>query len=380
MTTATSTGPVASTPSPQASQPSGDRLLSLDALRGFDMFWIVGGEGLVLALAGIICGGNAPDWLSKQLEHPEWHGFTFYDLIFPLFIFLAGVAMPFSFAKYLERGEGKGRLYWRILRRAVLLVLMGLIYQGLLTKGFTSSLRYPSVLGRIGLAYFFAALITLHTSTRGRVASILVLLLGYWAAMMWIPVPDFGAGNLEPGKTLADYFDRSLLPGKLYRGDRDPEGLLSTIPAIATALLGVLAGQWLRRPQAKGLAKAVALLAAGVICLALGALWNQAFPINKNLWTSSFVLWTGGWSLLLLGLFHLLIDVWGWRRWAFFFVVIGANAITIYMAQRWIDYDALGQLLFAHAPIHTSLLPNAGLLMKWFALYVLYRQRIFLRL
>jgi predicted acyltransferase len=243
-----------------------------------------------------------------------------------------------------------------------------------------ANLRYPSVLGRIGLAYGFAAVIALNTSTRGRVAWIIVLLFGYWAAMTLIPVPGFGAGNLEPGKTLADYIDRAVLPGTLNDKVRDPEGLLSTIPAIATCLLGVLAGQWLRHSQRGGHVKAAALLAAGVVSLGLGYIWSRYFPLNKNLWTSSFVLWTAGWSLLLLGLFYLVVDVWGWRRLAFPFVVIGVNAITIYMARHFIDFSAVGQLLFGRAPINQALLPSAGLLVEWCFLYVLYRNRIFLRL
>jgi predicted acyltransferase len=262
----------------------------------------------------------------------------------------------------------------------VLLIALGIICNNGLLKVNLAEHRFCSVLGRIGLCYFFAALITLHSSYRGRLAWIVFLLLGYWAAMIWIPVPNFGPGNLAPGATLADYLDRSLLPGRLYVGVRDPEGLLATVSAIATTLIGVLAGQWLRHSQRNGHVKAAALLLAGVICLALGHLWDRSFPINKNLWSSSFVLWTGGLSLLLLGLFYLVIDVWGWKMWAFFFVVIGANAITIYVAQQWINFDAVGDLLFGHAPIHRSLIHHAGLLVKWFSLYLLYRQRIFLRL
>jgi predicted acyltransferase len=379
----TTTTPIAPTPSfvrSNTSRPGDDRLLSLDALRGFDMFWIVGGSGLALGVAKLIVSGEGVAWLARQMEHPAWNGFTFYDLIFPLFIFLVGVALPFSLSKHIARGESRGRLYWKVCRRTVLLILLGLIFNNLLLFDF-ANLRYPSVLGRIGLAYFFAALIAMNTSVRGRVVWIIVLLLGYWAAMMFIPVPGFGAGNLTPGATLADYIDRAVLPGKLYRGVRDPEGILSTIPAIATALLGVLAGQWLRESTRNGYMKTAALLVAAVICLALGGLWDQWFPINKNLWTSSFVLWTAGWSLLLLGFFYLVIDVWGWRKWAFPWIVIGANAITIYMACRWISFDAVGQLLFSGAPLHESLLrPSAGLTVEWFSLFLLYRNKIFLRL
>jgi hypothetical protein len=242
MSTATSTNPVPATPSSPSPHAGNDRLMSLDALRGFDMFWIIGGSGLVLSLAHVLGFDAYVPWLRDQFTHPMWNGFTFYDLIFPLFVFLVGVAMPFSFSKHLARGEGRGHLYWRICRRTVLLVLLGIICNNGVLKTSFADQRFPSVLGRIGLCYFFAALIMLHSSARGRLAWILVLLLGYWAAMTWIPVPKFGAGNLTPGATLADYIDRTVMPGKLYLGVRDPEGLFSTIPAIATALIGVLAG------------------------------------------------------------------------------------------------------------------------------------------
>jgi predicted acyltransferase len=355
-------------------------LLSLDALRGFDMFWIIGGTSLVISLARVFGFDEYVPWLRNQFSHPMWNGFAFIDLIFPLFVFLVGVAMPFSFGKHLDRGQSRGRLYWRICRRTVLLILLGIICNNGLLRLELAEHRFCSVLGRIGLCYFFASLITLHSSVRGRLAWIVLLLLGYWAAMMWIPVPNFGPGNLTPGATLADYVDRSVMPGRLYVGVRDPEGLLATVPAIATTLIGVLAGQWLRQSGRNGHVKAAALLLAGLICLALGHFWDRSFPINKNLWSSSFVLWAGGLSLMLLGLFYLVIDVWGWKMWAFFFVVIGANAITIYVGQQWINFDAVGKLLFGHAPIPQSLLANAGLAAKWFALYLLYRQRIFLRL
>jgi predicted acyltransferase len=382
MSTAASADASAAAPRSTPLSAGADRLQSLDALRGFDMFWIIGGSGLVLGLAKLIAGGETPDWLPIQLEHPAWNGCTFCDLIFPLFVFIVGAALPFSLGKRIERGENLGRVYWRVFRRTVLLVLLGLLYQGLLENGFSANLRWPSVLGRIGLAYGCAAVITLNTSSfRARVAWIAILLLGYWATMMWVPVPDYGAGNPEPGKTLADYIDQHLLPGRLYCGNHDPEGLLSTIPAVATCLLGVLAGQWLRRPRPDGYRKAAVLLASGAACLALGWLWSMVVPLNKNLWTSSFVLWTGGWSLLLLSVFYLVIDVLGWKKWAFFFVVVGANAITIYLACRFVDFSAVGKLLFGHSPLHHAILPACSrLAVEWLLLYVLYRGRVFLRL
>lgn len=241
--------------------------MSLDALRGFDMFWIIGGESIAHAAAGLT-GWNWLVWLSGQLHHPEWNGFSFYDLIFPLFLFIAGVAMPFSFDKRLTQGDSKWQFYRHVVLRGLLLVLLGLIYNGLLNFAW-ATMRFPSVLGRIGLAYLFAALIVLNTRMRGQLAWIVTLLVGYWAALKFVPVPGFGAGDLAPGHTLTDYLNRLLIPGHLYRGDRDPEGLLGTVPAVATALLGAVTGQFLKNAKFGGYAKAVTMMVAGLACLGL---------------------------------------------------------------------------------------------------------------
>jgi predicted acyltransferase len=360
----------------------GERLISLDALRGFDMFWIMGGEAIVHAGAALT-GWAALTWFSGQLEHPEWHGFAIYDLIFPLFLFIAGVAMPLSFEKRLARGDSKAQLYRHVIVRGLLLVLLGMIFNGLL-KFDWANMRYPSVLGRIGLAYLFAGLIVLNTGVRGQLVWIVGLLVGYWAAMKFIPVPGFGAGDLSPGHTLADYIDRLLIPGRLYRGDRDPEGLLSTVPAIGTALMGAITGQLLSSPRRSGYFKTAAMVLAGLICLGIALLWNLNFPINKNLWTSSFALYCAGWSLLLLAVFYLVIDVWKFRAWTLPFVVIGANSIFIYMAPVFIDFEyttrsIFGGLLKNTASYQALLLATAVVLVKWLLLYLMYRKRIFLK-
>ena len=362
--------------------PLDSRLMSLDALRGFDMFWIIGGDSIAHAAAKLT-GWAWLVWLSGQLHHPDWHGFTFYDLIFPLFLFLAGVAMPFSFEKRLERGDSKQKLYRHVILRGLLLVLLGMVYNGLL-KFDWANMRYPSVLGRIGLAYLFAALIVLNTGLPGRFLWALGLLIGYWAALKFIPVPGFGAGDLAPGHTLTDYVDRLLIPGKLYRGDRDPEGLLGTIPAIATALAGAITGQFLKTDRYTGYVKTIVMITAGLACLGLAYLWNRDFPINKNLWSSSFVLHCAGWSLLLMALFYLVIDVWRLRAWALFFVVIGSNSILIYMAGNFVDFDHTAHFFFDGAIRNTGayqplLWAIAVVCVKWLLLLLLYKKRIFLR-
>lgn len=352
------------------------RLHSLDALRGFDMLWIVGGSELLGALARAT-GWGPLRFLSHQTEHVEWHGFTLWDLVFPLFLFLAGVSMPYSLGRRLEAGAAPASLYPKVLKRGALLVLFGAIYNGLLTFDLENQ-RWASVLGRIGLAWSGAALVFLHTRTRGRVLWIVALLVGYWAALRFVPVPGFGAGNLEPGKTLADHVDRLLLPGRLHRGDRDPEGLASTVPAIATALLGALAGQWLRREVSER-RKVLGLVIAGAVALSLGGLWSLDFPLNKNLWSSSFVLWTAGLSALLLALFYGVVDVLGMRRLAWPFEVFGCNAITIYLLDRFVDFDGLAALVFDERRLHGVLLLALALLLRWGLVYQLHRRRIFLR-
>lgn len=364
------------------SAPRDNRLLSLDALRGFDMFWIIGGEGIAHA-AATLTGWGWLVWLAGQLEHPEWHGFAFYDLIFPLFLFMAGVSMPLSFEKRLARGDTKGQVTRHVIVRGLVLVLLGMIYNGLLEFDWPNT-RLPSVLGRIGLAYLFAGIIVLNTTWRGQLMWLAGLLVGYWAALKFVPVPGFGAGDLQPGHTLTDYVDRLLIPGRLHAGDRDPEGLLATIPAIGTALAGALTGAFLKDERRGGYFKAAAMAVVGLVCLGLARLWNLNFPINKNLWTSSFVLHCAGWSLLFLALFYLVIDVWRWRRWAFFFVVIGMNSILIYLSEKFIDYAYAADFFFGGMlKFAGDFKPLAGAIavvaVEWLLLYLLYRKKIFLR-
>lgn len=349
------------------------------------MFWIMGGEGIFHSLA------KASNWgpfqaISHQLEHVEWNGFVFYDLIFPMFLFIAGVAMPYSLTKRIERGEPKAKIARHVIQRGLILVFLGMVYNGFLQFDWENT-RYASVLGRIGLGYLFAGLIFLYSDIRQQVIWFAGILLAYWAAMMLIPVPGFGAGNLSVEGSLVAYIDRMLLPGRLYLGVHDPEGLFSTIPAISTALLGALTGHFLKDVSGRfeNSRKALMLAGAGVACLVVGYLWGLVFPVNKNLWTSSFVLVAGGWSMLLLSLFYYLIDVRGWHKWAFFFVVIGLNPITIYLAQNFLDIAHTTDFLFGgflnifgegFRPVFWSI-AYTGL--GWLLLYFLYRQRVFLK-
>lgn len=361
---------------------SDQRLLSLDALRGFDMFWIIGGKEIAQAAAKLT---NWPWllWLSDQLEHADWHGFTLYDLIFPLFLFMAGVAMPFSFAKRIEHGATKMRLYRHVFVRALMLVFLGMIYNDLM-KFDWATMRYTSVLGHIGIAYFFAALIVLNANAVGQFIWMAGLLIAYWAMMKFIPVPGYGAGDLSPAHTLNDYLDRMLMPGQLKFGDRDPLGILATIPAVGTALAGAITGNFLKSDHYSKYFKTMAMAVAGITCFVLAYLWNFDFPINKNLWSSSFVLHCAGYSLLLLSLLYLVIDVWRFWRWAMVFVVIGSNSILIYLARRCVDFDHTTHYFFdgllgKSCPYQPLLFAVAVVIVEWLMLLVLYKNRIFLK-
>jgi len=361
--------------------PQSTRILSIDALRGFDMFWIMGGDALIRILLRLTGWSIAPAVMS-QLDHVEWEGFRFYDLIFPLFLFLVGCVLPYSMEKFRDSPRSA---YFRIARRTAMLVLLGLICNRLLDFHF-SELRVAGVLQRIGLCYGFGALLFIHCRVRAQAIAIVLILLGYWAVMAWVPNGQDIAGDYSKEGNLAGYVDRSFLPGKIYDeyyGFGDNEGLLSTIPAIATVLLGTLAGAWLKS-DVRPWYKVGGLVVAGLLSIATGHAWGHSFPIIKNLWTSSFVLVAGGWSLLLLAAFYAVIDVIGWKRWAFFWIVIGANAIAIFIVPRFIDFSKISQFFLTgiaelSGDGKTMVLVAGSLLAKWLFLWFLYRQRVFLR-
>lgn len=363
---------------------SPDRLYSLDALRGFDMFWIMGGAEVFRSIAKA-SGSNFWGSIANELEHPDWHGFHFYDLIFPLFLFMAGVATPYSTGRELEKGKSKQAVLWRVIKRGLLLVLFGIIYNnGFEIRAF-AEIRFASVLGRIGLAYIFANIIYVYAGIRSQAIWFVGILLGYWLMFIMGSAPGFPRGDLTMPGNIASYIDRHIVPGKLYLGIHDPEGLTSTIPAIATGLLGVLTGDFLKFGKLSPARKVIYMVFTGIIFLALAHLWNLAFPINKNLWTSSFVLNTGGYSLILLAVFYYIIDVRGYKRWAFFFKVIGMNSILIYMSAHFINWTVTTEAFFkwigqlAGSPYNIVAMAICFVIVKWLFLYFMYRKKVFLR-
>jgi predicted acyltransferase len=367
-----------------ASLTSTGRLYSLDALRGFDMFWIMGAEEIFHQLAKIT-GSPFMQVLSNEFIHPDWHGFHFYDLIFPLFLFMAGVATPYSLGKEMEKGKSREQLLGRVIKRGLILVLLGVIYNNGLELRPISEIRFGSVLGRIGLAYMFANIIYLFTKQRGQIIWFCALLIGYWLLILFNAAPGFANGDLTMEGNFISYLDRLVMPGKLYLGIHDPEGLFSTIPAIGTGLLGIYAGNLLKNSPLSMQRKALQLFVMGIVALVLSQLWNLVFPINKNLWTSSFVLHVGGYSLILLSLFYYVIDIRGYKKWAFFFSVIGMNSILIYMSGQFIDWHYTTESIFKWLvqwigePYNAVIFVMCLLLVKWVFLYFLYKKNVFLR-
>lgn len=321
------------------------RLISLDALRGFVMFWIMSGEHIIHALAKA-----APIpvfvWMSSQLHHTEWEGITFYDMIFPIFLFVAGVSMPYSFDKKMNAAgvntpmelpsKEKKKIYLSMLKRTCILVFLGFVVNGLLRFDGYEQTRFASVLGRIGLAWFFAGIIYLNFDLKKQIFWFTGILIGYYLAMKLIPVPGFGSGVLTKEGSLEGYIDRLFLPGRLHSKVYDPEGLFSTIPAVATALLGMFLGTFLKT-KANHFStnkKILIMIASAIVLIGTGLIWNYDFPINKHLWSSSFVCFVGGCSILFFTFFYLIIDVLGFHKWAFPLILIGSNSILIYMASE----------------------------------------------
>ena len=356
--------------------------MAVDALRGFDMFWIVGAGALVRGLESF----DQLPWVqyaADQLRHVAWEGCTAYDVIFPLFVFLSGLSVVLSAR---NRDPDVAFPWLRVGRRVLLLFAFGVFVNG----GFREpwpDVRLMGVLQRIALAWGACSVLVHFLRPRGQLLCLIGLLGGYWALLRYVPLADPAASHFEEGANLTNRIDECVLPGKKHLGlPWDPEGLLSTLPAIGSALLGALAGALLLTEKIRPLARAGSLILLGAGLCAGGFYWGETFPIIKKLWTSSFVLFTGGISFALLGLFYLIIDVWKLRLWARPFVWIGANALTIYLSKVLIDYrGAITRLVGPSSDTHwmgcfTPLVHAALYLLAIILLArFLYRRGIFIR-
>jgi predicted acyltransferase len=363
------------------------RLASLDAFRG-------------LTIAGMILVNNpgSEQYVYPPLRHAEWHGWTPTDLVFPFFVFIVGVSIALSISQRKQGGSGRGDLHLKIFRRSLILFSLGIMLR-LFPRFDFETVRIPGVLQRLALCYLFAALLYIHAGKRVRIGVGLFVLAAYWAALKFIPVPGYGVGVLDYQGNLAGYIDLKLLAGHLYRPEFDPEGILSTFPAIVTAVFGTLAGDWLRASR-RNSTKTAGLLAAGAALGGLGLALHPYFPINKALWTSTFVLFTAGAALLLLGGCFLLLDVLGMKKWALPFRVLGTNAITAYVGSAllakilaWVQVSSGGERISLFSWIYRSaFVPWAGkvngslafavvFVLLWLALMTpLYRKRIFIKI
>src|SRR5271155_5148483 len=367
------------------------RLMSLDLFRG-------------ATIAGMILVNSAGDEASSfwPLKHAQWNGWTPTDLVFPFFLFIVGVAMPFSFSARLKRGESKRELLRHVLWRGIVLFALGMFLNGFPDRYHLASWRVYGVLQRIAVCYVISAILALWTDWRGWILTIAGCLVGYWLLMRFVPVPGFGVPThniplLDPDRNLAAWLDRRLLAGHLYEGTRDPEGVLSTIPAIATSVLGMLTGQWLRSSRSAQ-SKALGMALFGVIGVAAGKILDLGFPINKKLWTSSYVIFTAGLGLLCLAMCYWIADVRKWRGlWKELPLVFGMNAIAAYVFAGVISglldhFQTVGgmswqELIYENTfvplanPANASLLyALAYVLVCWVAMWLLYRKGIFLKI
>lgn len=365
-----------------------ERLTSLDAFRG-------------ITIAGMILVNNPGSWshVYPPLLHAKWHGWTPTDLVFPFFLFILGVAMTFSFARVGETRAERKSLYLKVLRRSLIIFGIGIFLNGFPYFNF-AGIRIPGVLQRIAVVYFFSSVITLNTSAKSQALWMSGLLLGYWALMKLVPVPGYDAGNLTVEGNLAAFVDNALLHGHTWKATWDPEGLLSTIPAIATALSGVLTGHLIRsRMERKDIAGWMFVIGWGAIMA--GLFWSIVFPINKSIWTSSYVVFTSGCALQFLGVCYWLIDIKGYEKWAYPALVYGMNSIAVFVlsglfarivtlikvpaadGSRIALKTWIYQQMFASwaGPLNGSLVFAVTNIVFWFAMMaLLYRKNIFIKI
>ena len=361
-----------------------NRILSIDALRGFDMFWILGFD----VLSNKIYAARVTPFTTffkTQMDHVEWTGFHFYDIIMPLFLFIVGVAMPFSILKRVEKGDEKKKIYLHIIKRVIILWILGMMVQGnLLSYDIHQIKLYSNTLQAIASGYLFASIIILNLNKLWQLISLFILLMLYWLCIVFIPIPGQGAGIMTPHVNLSIYIDQAVF-GSIQDGTTY-SWLLSSLNFAATTILGVFAGYFLKSQDGK-LKKFWKLLITGLVLFGISLIWHQVHPIVKHIWTSSFVLFSGGICFVMLSIFYLIIDVWGFQKWIFPFIVIGSNAILAYLISHltsWrmgalanIFLGGLGQWTGAWQPaIETS----GGIIIIYAFLWYCYKKKIFIKI
>ena len=369
-----------------------DRLMSIDAFRGFDMMMIIGVDAVVIALARFCFGGDG-GWLAEQMEHPEWFGLTFYDTIFPTFLFISGLSFPFSYAKQIERGVSKAQILLRCLKRTAILIALGWVVN-VATCGWPgfATFRYGSVLAKIGLGWFFAAVYFICFPQTVRYFVCAALVIGYAILLNVLVAPDYPtASSFSIEGNFIGWLDRTTMPGGLWQGTMidgkyvkslcEPSGLYANFFAAATAMLGMFAGEIVRRANAAGTRKTLELVAMGAGLVVAGFAMSQFVPVSKKLWSPSFSLYVGGYSTLMFALFYYLVDVRLWRGWAFPLMVVGLNSVTIYVLKSFAEYDVVQKWVFDDAvPAGFNVLLAAGYLaICWGVTYVLWRKKWFLK-
>lgn len=373
--------------------PGEGRLLSLDALRGFDMFWITGGSWLITSLSKL-SGIGWMETLSKQMSHAQWEGFHFYDLIFPLFMFVAGIAIPLSVKSRLSRNIPKEKLLIKVFKRMIILIVLGLLFNGIFRNGFTNA-RYASVLGQIGIAYFFASIIVIYSKSVKIVLFWLTgILAGVTILQLFVPVPGIGAGILTPEGCINGYIDRLFLPGRLGYGTDgrmapdngvfDALGFICIVSATGITLMGTIAGNILQEVKFNQDRKVKMLSITGAVLITSALILSPFYPIIKGCWTTTYNLLAGGISFLLFTLFYLIIDVWHFQKWSLYFKVIGMNSIFVYLLiaivpVREITESFIGWIVKPMGASGEPLKVVGYLAGIWLLLFFMYRKKIFIK-
>ena len=361
-----------------------ERLVSLDALRGFDMFLIIGGGAMIRAFCCADVNGFT-QVIAKQSNHAAWEGFTFWDIIMPLFMFIVGAAMPFSFAKRISPGHGRTKLFVHVAKRVVILWVLGMMVQGNLLKYDLSQLHiYSNTLQAIAAGYLISAILILNFSIIVQIIVTAGLLVGFWAIIRFVRFADQGGGVLEPANNIARHIEQ-ICAGRFFLAESTYTWFFSSITFGATVMLGVFAGFLLKNNKLSKYKKFFSLVGIGLGLTIGGMVWGVWLPIIKHIWTSSFVLYAGGLCYFMLAAFYIVIDIWGLKKWAFGFVVIGTNAIVAYMMAELFDFRYIGDIFVAGlekyaGPWYGLVQSATAFLVLWLILLWMYRKKTFIKI